>query len=213
MNAKELRNAVKKLGTTAVARAAEMKPQTIDSWLNKPASSMKHDNYEKVVAAVRGLMTNGDHITEEVPGIVMVGADQFYPVPVYDIRAAAGAGALVDDGEPQNYQVFRAGFVERLTNSPIGMLSVIEVTGDSMEPTMYGGDQVLVDRTIKTITIDGIYILRLDEAIIVKRCAKDYATKAIQIISDNARYPIQTVKASDRLQVIGRVIWIGRALR
>lgn len=190
-----------------------MKPQTIDSWLNKPTASMKNDNYEKVVAAVKELVshTHGDRV--DIPGALVLGNEQFYPVPVYDIRAAAGAGALAEDGEPQSYQVFRAGFVQRLTGSPLEMLSVIEVTGDSMEPTMYGGDQVLVDRTIRTITHDGIYILRLDEAIIVKRCAKDYATKAIQIISDNERYPTQTVKSSDRLQVIGRVIWIGRALR
>ena len=82
-----------------------------------------------------------------------------------------------------------------------------------MEPTIYGGDRVLVDHTVRAVDHGGFYVLRLDDANIVKRCEKDYATKAVQIISDNPRYPIQSVKSSDRLQVIGRVIWIGRALR
>lgn len=214
MNAKDLRKAVKRLGTTAVARAAGMKPQTIDSWLNNSAASMKQENHEKVVKAVAELLSDGgENGPDEMPKVVQLGNEHFYPVPVYDIRAAAGAGALAEDTEPASYQVFRAGFVERLTGSPLDALSVIEVTGDSMEPTMYGGDQVLVDRSIRSVTHDGIYILRLDDAVIVKRCAKDYATKAIQIISDNEKYPMQTVKSSERLAVIGRVIWIGRALR
>lgn len=175
---------------------------------------MVQANHEKVAKAVNDMLDDqGQRVPAEVPNSLRVGSEDFYPVPVYDIRAAAGAGALADDGEPATYQVFRANFVENLTGAALSLLSVIEVTGDSMEPTMYGGDQVLVDRSIRSITHDGIYILRLDDAIIVKRCAKDYATKAIQIISDNQKYPIQTVKSSDRLQVIGRVIWIGRALR
>jgi phage repressor protein C with HTH and peptisase S24 domain len=82
-----------------------------------------------------------------------------------------------------------------------------------MEPTIYGGDLVLVDHSVKSIDHGGLFILRFDDANIIKRCEKDYASKAVQIISDNSRYPVQTVKPSDRIEVIGRVIYIGRALR
>lgn len=214
MNGKELRRAVKKLGTTAVSRASGVKVQTIDSWVNSPAANMRSDNHEKVLTAVRELLVDqGEKVPEDTPGTFMVGASQFIPVPVFDIRAAAGAGALVEDGEVSTYQVFEAGFLANLTRAPVRQLSVIQVTGDSMEPTMYGGDLILVDHSITTIDHGGLYILRLDDANIVKRCEKDYATKAVQIISDNGRYPIQSVKSSDRIQVIGRVIYIGRALR
>jgi phage repressor protein C with HTH and peptisase S24 domain len=134
-------------------------------------------------------------------------------VPVYDIRAAAGAGSAAEDGEPATYQVFENNFLSGLTRAPVRQLSVIQVTGDSMEPTIYGGDLVLVDHSVKSIDHGGLFILRFDDANIIKRCEKDYASKAVQIISDNSRYPVQTVKPSDRIEVIGRVIYIGRALR
>lgn len=214
MNGKELRRAVKKLGTTVVSRAAGAKVQTIDSWLNNPNANMLAANHEKVLAAIKELLVDqGEKVPDDVPGTFMVGDSRFIPVPVFDIRAAAGAGALVEDGEASTYQVFEAGFLANLTRAPVRQLSVIQVTGDSMEPTMYGGDLILVDHSVTTIDHGGLYILRLDDANIVKRCEKDYATKAVQIISDNDRYPIQTVKSSDRIQVIGRVIYIGRALR
>lgn len=214
MNGKELRKAVKKLGTTAVSRASGVKVQTIDSWLNNPSANMLAANHEKVLGAVKDLLVDrGEKVPEDAPGTLMVGSSQFIPVPVFDIRAAAGAGALVEDGEAATYQVFEAGFLANLTRAPVRQLSVIQVTGDSMEPTMYGGDLILVDHSVTTIDHGGLYILRLDDANIVKRCEKDYATKAVQIISDNPRYPVQTVKSSDRLHVIGRVIYIGRALR
>lgn len=214
MNTKELRQAVRRLGTTIVARASGVKTQTIDSWLNNPAANMRADNHQKVMAAVAELLLDQDEkIPEAPPGAIMVGNSQFIPVPVYDIRAAAGAGAAPEDAEPSTYQVFEKSFLSGLTRAPVRHLSVIQVTGDSMEPTIYGGDLVLVDHSVRTIDHGGLYILRFDEANIVKRCEKDYATKALQIISDNGRYPVQTVKSSDNIDVIGRVIYIGRALR
>lgn len=201
----DLKELAKQVGLAKVSEATKIPMSTLSSWANKPDADMRAKSKAKVVAFVKKQQPES--------GQLKIAGESYLPVPVFDIRAAAGAGALVEDGEPTAYQVFRANFLERLTRAPIHRLSVIEVTGDSMEPTIYGGDQVLVDHSVKTVDHGGLYILRLDDANIVKRCEKDYATKAVQIISDNPRYPIQTVKSSDRLQVIGRVIWIGRALR
>lgn len=204
MNQSELRKLVKKLGTTEVARASELKVQTIDSWLNKPGANMRQDNYTKLLKGVQNLTS------EATPDMVR---EEYMDVPVFDIRAAAGAGAFVEDGMPVTHEKFRMNFLSRLTRAPVAMLSVIEVTGDSMEPTMYGGDQVLVDHTVQTIEHGGIYILRMDNTNIVKRCHRSTSDGSVHVISDNTKYPVDVVKSADRMQVIGRVIWIGRALR
>ena len=206
MDEDDIKAAVRAAGVAKVVEATKIPMSTLSSWLNKPGADMRGTAKTKIVAYLKKL---GDPSTGELK----IGEDTFLPVPVFDIRAHAGAGALVEDGEPVTYQVFRADELARLTRAPITRLSLIEVTGDSMEPTIYGGDRVLVDHTVRAVDHGGFYVLRLDDANIVKRCEKDYATKAVQIISDNPRYPIQSVKSSDRLQVIGRVIWIGRALR
>lgn len=208
MNTKALKQKVGKIGVPAVAKASGVNRTTLYEWLKHPTQNLGVDRHNAVVKAVQEL-TNEPETAE----MVKIGGEEFLPVPIFDIRAAAGAGAFADDGDPIAYQAFRLSFLQRLTRAALSHLSVIEVAGDSMEPTIYGGDQVLVDHSIRTVDHGGLYILRLDDANIVKRCEKDYSTKAVQIISDNQRYPIQTVKSSDRLQVIGRVIWIGRALR
>lgn len=200
----DLRKIVRKLGTTEVARAAGLKVQTVDSWMHNPTANMRQDNHAKLLSAVEQMMRDAspDPVQEE-----------YLDVPVYDIRAAAGAGAFADDSVPVTHEKFRLNFLSRLTRAPVSMLSVIEVTGDSMEPTIYGGDHVLVDHSVRGIDHGGIYILRMDETNIVKRCHRSTSDKSIHVISDNQKYPVDVVKSADRLDVIGRVIWIGRALR
>lgn len=143
-----------------------------------------------------------------------IDGEPYLPVPMYDIRAAAGAGALVEDGEPTAHQVFREGFLRGLTRASMDQLSVIQVSGDSMWETLHDGDAVLVDRSVTKIARDGIYILMFDGELLVKRCQRDLSDGAVLIMSDNPRY--QTVKVpakrAEQLRVIGRVVWIGRAL-
>lgn len=141
-----------------------------------------------------------------------IDGEPYLPVPVYDIRAAAGAGALVEDGEPSAHQVFREGFLRRLTKSALETLSVIQVSGDSMWETLHDGDAVLVDRSVTRIVKDGIYIIQIEGELLVKRCSRDLDDGSVIVQSDNPRYATQRVKKADRLSVLGRVIWIGRAL-
>jgi phage repressor protein C with HTH and peptisase S24 domain len=206
MSSKALKDRVEKIGVPSVSKESGVGRTTLYEWLKNPAANLGLDRHNAVARAVEALS-----VVSSEP--MKIAGEEFLPVPVYDIRAAAGAGALVEDGPPVTHQVFRSNFLQRLTRAPLEKLSVIEVAGDSMEPTMYGGDHVLVDLSVQSVTHDGIYILRLEETLIVKRCHRDISSRATHVISDNPRYPIDIVKASDRLQVLGRVIWIGRALR
>ena len=65
---------------------------------------------------------------------------------------------------------------------------------------------------LKKVGRDGIYILALDEDLLVKRCQVDLQSGAVIVISDNQAYETVRVTERERLNVLGRVIWIGRAL-
>lgn len=143
---------------------------------------------------------------------ITIGENTYLPVPVYDIRAAAGAGALVEDGPATNHQIFREQFLHRITRARLSDLSVIQVSGDSMWETLHDGDSVLVDRSITRIVKDGIYILNYEDELLVKRCQRDLSDGSVLIKSDNPRYDTIRVKKAENLHVLGRVIWIGRAL-
>jgi phage repressor protein C with HTH and peptisase S24 domain len=138
--------------------------------------------------------------------------DPIVSVPIYDIRASAGSGSIAEDGEPTGYHPYRAQEISRLTRSDYTDLAVIQVAGDSMWDTLHDGDKVLVDRNVNRIVRDGIYILGYEGELLVKRCQRDLENGHVIVKSDNPAYDSFRITNGDQLNVIGRVVWIGRAL-
>jgi phage repressor protein C with HTH and peptisase S24 domain len=82
-----------------------------------------------------------------------------------------------------------------------------------MEPTLSDGDPILVDTADAAERLrDGIYVLRVDDALMVKRLARSPATRKLLIKSDNPNYPSWDGCDPEAINVIGRVIWAGRRL-
>lgn len=131
-------------------------------------------------------------------------------VPKLAVGASAGPGALAGDERPHARVGFDAEWLRRLSASPAG-LSIIQVDGDSMAPTLGHGDDILVDRGDGGERLrDGIYVLRIDEALIVKRVAINPASRRFTIKSDNPAYPDWPDCDPASVDVIGRVVWAGR---
>lgn len=137
-------------------------------------------------------------------------AEDFVFLPVYDVSASAGNGMAVHSEHIIHHAAFRRDWLKHITDAPADKLAVINVAGDSMEPTLHHGDTVLVDMTQKYPRADGIYCITNDGELMVKRLQVDFATRTITILSDNIRYPAQSGIIPDRMQIVGRVIWYGR---
>lgn len=144
--------------------------------------------------------------------IVQVEGDTYARLPLYDIRAQAGKGALAYDGEPIGFRLFDFNWIKTASRSGIDQLKVIEVSGDSMEPTLYARDHVLVDIATVSLSQPGLFVLRIDDSLMVKRVQKLIGTGSIKVISDNPRYETEEIADEARISVVGRVIWIGRSV-
>ena len=59
---------------------------------------------------------------------------------------------------------------------------------------------------------DGIYVLRIDDALVVKRVALNPVGRRVTIQSDNPAYPDWPDCSLDQIKCIGRVIWSGRRI-
>lgn len=106
---------------------------------------------------------------------------------------------------------FHAGWVAGLASNHLESLALLRVEGDSMLPTLAPGDQLLIDRDdAGTRLRDGLYVLRIDGAVMVKRLAVNPSSREITIISDNDSYPMWDSCDASRLDVVGRVVWAGR---
>ena len=133
-------------------------------------------------------------------------------IPNFNVRAGAGGGAIFDGENVLDRLAFRHQWLRTVTNAPLDMLAVIQVQGDSMEPTIRTGDHMLVDRSDLNPRREGIYVIAWDGVINVKRITVDYANKTLTVSSDNALHPSTQGVSPDDLTVLGRVIWIGRQL-
>lgn len=127
------------------------------------------------------------------------------------VRASAGAGAEAEDQLARPHFAFDPGWLRALTATPGERLTMIRVEGDSMTPTLNAGDDILVDHDDLGAGLrDGIYVLRVDGALLVKRLAIHPFGGRVTVQSDNPNYPDWPDRGLDELTCIGRVIWAGR---
>ncbi len=129
----------------------------------------------------------------------------FCEVPRLPIGASAGPGALPDDeGAFDAFRFSRRWLAEQgLENA---QLAAITVEGDSMEPLLNDGDEILIDRAPRPFR-DGVYVVRLGDTLMVKRVASAGAGR-FSLLSQNLAYPPVSVEASE-VEIIGRVVWKG----
>jgi len=133
-------------------------------------------------------------------------------VPRLAVDASAGPGGYIDEESIAGAIAFDPNWLRQLKVRPQG-LSMIQVQGDSMVPTLAAGDDIMVDRDDAIDRLrDGIYVLRVDGALLVKRLAVNPATRGFIIRSDNAAYPDWTDIDKTQIEIIGRVVWAGRKL-
>ncbi|MEM6858397.1 MAG: S24 family peptidase [Pseudomonadota bacterium] len=129
----------------------------------------------------------------------------YIDVPRLAIGASAGPGSL-----PDAESAFDAFKFSRRWLAEQGLegaeLSAITVEGDSMEPLLNNGDEILIDRSPRAFR-DGVHVVRLGDSLMVKRVASAGAGR-FSLLSQNLAYPPVSVEARE-LEIIGRVVWKG----
>lgn len=140
-------------------------------------------------------------------------AARLVPITRADVRVSAGPGALPADEMSKPYIAFDERWLRNLTSAPASELGVVRVEGDSMSPTLSAGDDILVDRSDCTGRLrDGIYVLRLEDVLVVKRLAIHPIGRRVTVQSDNPAYSDWPDCGIDEINCVGRVIWAGRRI-
>lgn len=138
---------------------------------------------------------------------------ELVPIARVSVRASAGPGAIADQESSRPYFAFDPRWLRSLTASPAAKLSVIRVEGDSMSPTLSAGDDILVDLADAHDRLrDGIYVLKVDGALLVKRLAIHPVGRRVTVQSDNPAYSDLPDCGLDEIDCIGRVVWAGRRI-
>ncbi|MEX3630537.1 MAG: helix-turn-helix transcriptional regulator [Burkholderia sp.] len=141
-----------------------------------------------------------------------VNINDFVFIPRYNVKAAAGHGALASgDERPPLTMAFRRYWIDNMLGVNPKDLAVIAVKGDSMEGVLGDRDVILVNQA-DCRPNSGLYVLRMDGELLVKRLQR-LPEGLLEVSSANEAYRPFTISTSappTDFQIIGRVVWLGR---
>ena len=138
---------------------------------------------------------------------------ELVPVVRVAIRVSSDPPEIPGQESARPHLAFEPRWLKSITGSPAECLSLIRVEGDSMAPTLNAGDDVLIDLADGPERLrDGIYVLRVDGALLVKRLAVHPVGRRVTVQSDNPAYSDVPDCGLEEIECVGRVIWTGRRI-
>lgn len=130
----------------------------------------------------------------------------------YDVTVSAGNGAFVDSENVKSQWPFHKDYLVGYLGLKNANVVLLEVAGDSMEPTLSTGDRVMVNTNDVQISQPGIFVVYDGYGTVIKRVERILNGEGgMRLISDNQRHTTYEVNDSS-VKVIGRVIWAAKRL-
>ena len=126
-------------------------------------------------------------------------------------RPITGNGGLEVDGDCVGHYSFHTSFLSR-KGGRAKDFKIFQIDGDSMEPILHAGDLIMVNLRDSDIRSGHIYLIRLEDELMVKRLEKRPGGK-IFAISENDRYKEIEIDLSQEgldFKIFGRMVWLCR---
>lgn len=136
----------------------------------------------------------------------VVSLEAYKHVPEYGIEASAGGGALIDDEHVVRHWPFDAAYLAEYIGLTHLNVAIVQVRGDSMEPTLRSGSRVMVDLNDIQVAQPGVFVIYDGGGTVIKRVERVMGTERLKLISDNKLHTDYEVVAND-VHVAGRVVW------
>lgn len=200
------------------ARAIGVSQPSLTRWIKGEADTSRTNLIKIAEAAnvsVEWLITgNGEMMGVPLCGTIPQLENDVVMIPCYkSILVSAGFGSF-NDGitKPDGEEPYSELLLKTIGIKPKDA-AVFWAKGNSMEPVISNGDQLLIDRSKKEIKSNKIYLIQNESSIWVKRVKLLW--DRIELISDNKEEyaPISLTSAdAGTLKVIGQVAYIGKTV-
>ncbi len=150
---------------------------------------------------------------------IVVDGGEYAHIPLHDALLAAGAGASNGTEEIVDHLAFRTSWLKSI-GVPASSARLARVQGDSMQPSLWPGDMILIDTRMTTPAVrirdsrdqrrSPIFALLDSGEARVKRLQR-LTEDSLLLLSDNPDYPPELRQGTDltELTIIGRVVWWG----
>jgi len=148
-------------------------------------------------------------IGEDIEYLYNLKTASFVYIPLVEGKISAGNG-IIPNNVVIDFLAFRSDWIKKKGNPE--RMALIQVSGDSMYPTLQNGDLVMIDLDKKYLDPQGgIYAITVGEEIMIKRLQTLPAKGKIKIISDNKLYESYEMNPENVI-INGKVIWFGREI-
>lgn len=156
-----------------------------------------------------------NHLTTENHSITNIRVNDFVSFPKYDIQTVTteGHNCAIHSEQIVDYLAFKKEWLDMSLNVRNDCLALITIKDDSMEPTLRSDDLILTDVRRSHLENNSLYVLQLDNELVVKRIQRKLNGSLI-VKSDNPNYESEELDelAAKSLHIIGKVIWFGRRI-
>lgn len=167
-------------------------------WLATGKGPMMKNSNDQVSSNLQDIYDNAGNA---------VNLDEFTFIPRYDVSASAGHGCDICQENFMFSMSYRTYWIKNYLKVNPKALIAITARGDSMMGVIDDRDVMVIDTENKSLS-DGIYVLRIDGNLLVKR-AQLLPNKIIRISSANPVYEpfeIDMTEPPSDFEVIGAVV-------
>lgn len=197
------------LSMEALAAILSLKSwQTIQQWENGKTAPKRSrvDDVARVLNTTSEYILFGDAQAQtgnEVKELPAANESEFTNIRRFDLRASAGEGRLVFDYDALEPFKIRSDFLKKNGASEKNTF-FMTAKGDSMEPIIPDGADVLVVENGHEIINGKVYVFFLNKNIYIKSLSKTEG--GIVALSYNHAYDPMFIGPKDSFKIIGRVI-------
>lgn len=202
-------------GQSEVARALNASPQTINNWEARGMSKAGMLNAQSVIGCSATWLASGEGQMTLGPigagQMRVVAVDQhdpdFIQIPMVKLRLQAGVSGFqteMDKDEDLTLGVRRT-WVDRSGFHPASLVA-IQVRGESMEPSLYEDDIVVINTADKRPVDGAVYAINYEGEAIIKRLARDAGEWWLTSDNPDQRKHHRKLCRGDACIIIGRIV-------
>lgn len=207
-----------------LARACGVKPPSVHGWLTGKAKFLRGEN---LLLAARALGVSQDwlatgagnmHQQAEIgPVAGVAGAmrvtiaehddPDFIQIPMVKLRLSAGITSFQTEPDRREGGTLgmRRSWIERTGLNPASLIA-IQVKGDSMEPSLYEDDVVVLNTADKRPVDGAVFAVNYEGEAVVKRFARDAGDWWLTSDNPDQRKHHRKICRGDACIIVGRVV-------
>jgi transcriptional regulator with XRE-family HTH domain len=164
-------------------------------------------------ASIEWLITGHDQVGgEPARSVTAVEHGSYIYVPLFDVQASAGNGAFVNVERVIAMRPFDTSYIRNDLHILHNEIALVGIVGSSSEPVLRSGDTVMVDLRDREVQAEGLHLMRIDDALLVKLVQR-LPGRAFRISSSNEKYQSFDIRLEEEgqrdIDILGRVRWGG----